>query len=60
MISANAIRSDALVLAKQSGHDVFNALNLLQNKEFLKVGTQGTLIKRQALSMTSAVRLCML
>ncbi len=28
---------DALILARASGHDVFNALDCLQNQEFLKV-----------------------
>lgn len=28
---------DALILAKRSGHDVFNSLDLLQNQEFMKV-----------------------
>jgi hypothetical protein len=32
-----ALMMDALILAKASGHDVFNALDCLQNQEFLKV-----------------------
>lgn len=28
---------DAMILAKASGHDVFNALDLMQNVEFLRV-----------------------
>ena len=30
---------DSLVLARNLGMDVFNALNLMQNQEFLQVGT---------------------
>ena len=29
--------SDALILAKRSGHDVYNALDLMQNMEVFKV-----------------------
>ena len=32
-----ALMTDALILAKASGHDVFNALDCLQNQEILKV-----------------------
>ena len=36
-IALQALTTDALILAKASGHDVFNALDCLQNQEFLKV-----------------------
>lgn len=31
---------DAMILAKASGHDVFNALDLMQNEDFLRVRSQ--------------------
>ncbi|KAF4736787.1 glycylpeptide N-tetradecanoyltransferase, partial [Perkinsus olseni] len=36
-VSLKQLMSDALVLAKQKGYDVFNALNLMDNNEFLEV-----------------------
>ncbi|KAF4741453.1 glycylpeptide N-tetradecanoyltransferase, partial [Perkinsus olseni] len=35
-VSLKQLMSDALVLAKQEGYDVFNALNLMDNNEFLE------------------------
>ena len=32
-----ALMTDALILAKATGHDVFNALDCLENQQFLKV-----------------------
>ena len=38
---------DAMILAKLSGHDVFNALDLLQNVEFLRVRARRATIRPQ-------------
>lgn len=34
--SATQLASDALILAKNKGYDVFNALDLMENNEFLE------------------------
>ena len=47
-----ALMMDALILARATGHDVFNALNCLQNQEFLKVPSS---FRRSAAEPTVAV-----
>jgi len=32
----NELLSDALIMAKNAGYDVFNALDLMENKKFLE------------------------
>lgn len=39
--------NDALILAKRSGHDVYNALDLMQNMEVFKVRRLGPRIETQ-------------
>ena len=41
---------DSLILAKASGHDVFNALDLMQNVDFLRVRSQALWSEPQHIS----------
>jgi Myristoyl-CoA:protein N-myristoyltransferase, C-terminal domain len=47
--------SDALILAKRSGHDVYNALDLMQNMEVFKVSGLGPSLNSNLCSKAGAI-----